>query len=103
MKNILNKEQITAYGFAEFLQLSQEFIKKGYEFNFESNEDYPASFGTFFSANMVQYEVQETKTKKVKVEKVQEIKPEAEPVVPVTLNLPLETPETPLEASVAST
>jgi len=82
MKTIINKVQITAYGFSEFLQLTQEKIKEGFEFNFESNEDYPTSFGTFFSAGMVQYEpeVKETRKNKAKVVEPEKQEPETKEV-----------------------
>lgn len=48
---------IQAYNLAEFCQKVQQAFYAGYEFDFDSNERYPTSFGTFYSAIMKLKEV----------------------------------------------
>jgi hypothetical protein len=40
--------QITAQGLADFCKALEEKFAEGYQFNFEENDTYPHSFGTFY-------------------------------------------------------
>ena len=52
---------IDAYQLGEYSQKVQDAILDGYVFDFDSNENYPTSFGSFYHAVMVKAEeVQET-------------------------------------------
>lgn len=44
---------VEAYNLAEFCQKSQELLKQGYVFDFDTNANYPTSFGSYFSATVV--------------------------------------------------
>lgn len=68
MKDII---VVQGYYLAEFCQKIEPLIKDGWSFDFESNERYPTSFGSFYSATLVkdiQEEVTEVKTEEVKTE-----------------------------------
>lgn len=45
--------RVETYGIAEFLKLVEPLIKDGYSFDYETNENYPQSYGAFYSAIMV--------------------------------------------------
>lgn len=45
-------KQVENYGFAEWLKEVQEVIQDGYEFDFESNANYPLQIGTVYTAVM---------------------------------------------------
>jgi hypothetical protein len=43
-----NRIQITAQGLADFCLAVAEKFDEGYKFNFQENETYPYSYGTFY-------------------------------------------------------
>jgi len=45
--------RVEEYGLAEWLAEVQTMIKKGYEFDFVTNSNYPVQIGTIYSAIMV--------------------------------------------------
>jgi len=47
------KKEIQTYGFDEFCKLAQDLLSQGFKFDFEDNQHYPTSFGTFYSAVMI--------------------------------------------------
>lgn len=44
---------IECYNFPEFCEKIQSAINEGYEFDFESNERYPTSFGGYYNVILV--------------------------------------------------
>lgn len=45
--------KITAYSLSEFCKLTQDAIKQGYVFDFDSNENFPQTYGSFLECTMV--------------------------------------------------
>ena len=62
MKKIIDTKQIQEYGFAELLSTVIQSYKDGWELDLESNQNYPVSFGTFYSLGMIktEEEIEET-------------------------------------------
>ena len=56
MKKIIDTKQIQEYGFAELLSTVIQSYKDGWELDLESNQNYPVSFGTFYSLGMIKTE-----------------------------------------------
>lgn len=56
---------IAEYSLYEFLQTVQEYLNKGWVFDFKNSENFPTSFGTLFTAVLVPAEKQETKDETV--------------------------------------
>ena len=52
-QTLQSKVKIEAYSLAEFCKLTQEAIKQGYEFDFETNEYFPQSYGSLKECTMV--------------------------------------------------
>lgn len=48
-----SKVKIEAYSLAEFCKLTQQAINQGYEFDFETNEHFPQSYGSLMEATML--------------------------------------------------
>lgn len=46
---------IECYDFPEFCKRMQDAIQEGYEFDFESNERFPTSFGGYYNVVLVKY------------------------------------------------
>ena len=67
MKKIIDTKQIQEYGFAELLSTVIQSYKDGWELDLDSNQNYPVSFGTFYSLGMVktQEDIEDTKTQEV--------------------------------------
>lgn len=49
----VNTKTIECYDFPEFCRRMQEAIQEGYEFDFESNERFPTSFGGYYNVILV--------------------------------------------------
>lgn len=49
----MKTKTIECYDFPEFCKLMQEAIQDGYEFDFESNERFPTSFGGYYNVILV--------------------------------------------------
>ena len=64
MKKIIDTKQIQEYGFAELLSTVIQSYKDGWELDLDSNQNYPVSFGTFYSLGMVktQEDIEDEKT-----------------------------------------
>lgn len=73
----MHKQSIDSYSLGEFCQVIQGLILDGYRFNFESNEDYPTAFGSFYHAILSKEDTTDTE---VKTEEPQEVV--VEPVEP---------------------
>lgn len=56
---------IDAYQLGEYSQKVQYAILDGYVFDFDSNENYPTSFGSFYHCVMVKVSEQPTQESKV--------------------------------------
>lgn len=54
-----NKVKVETYGLADFLKLVEPLLGEGYSFDFEDNDAYPQSYGSFYSCILVKKEVQE--------------------------------------------
>lgn len=92
--NILETEQIQGYGFADFLEKIEKMINEGWQLDFSTNDNYPTSFGTYYSVGMIKVE-KEAKVKGKKV-KVEEVVPEATPETPpeaITSDLSVDIPK----------
>jgi hypothetical protein len=50
---IMEVKKIEAFSLAEFAKLVQEAFKQGFQFDFETNENYPTTFGSYYVAGMV--------------------------------------------------
>lgn len=46
-------KRIDSYSFMEFCQLTEQAIKEGYSFDFESNENFPQMMGSFITCGLV--------------------------------------------------
>lgn len=55
---------IAEYSLVEFLQSAQQFINKGWVFDFTNNANVPTSFGTLYTAVLIPSETKETKETK---------------------------------------
>lgn len=58
--------KVETYGIANFLRELEPLLKSGYSLDFVENENYPQSFGAFYSATVVKSTdaVEEVKEKK---------------------------------------
>jgi hypothetical protein len=56
---------IAEYSLVEFLQTAQQYINKGWVFDFTDNANVPTSFGTFFTAVLIPSETKKTKDETV--------------------------------------
>jgi len=67
--NILETEQIQGYGFADFLEKIEKMINQGWQLDFSTNDNYPTSFGTFYSVGMIKVEKEAKGKRLVRVRK----------------------------------
>ena len=51
-----NKIKVETYGLADFLKLVEPLLGEGYSFDFEDNDAYPQSYGSFYSCILVKKE-----------------------------------------------
>lgn len=54
----MNNVSLAEYSLVEFLQSAQQFINKGWVFDFVDNAHVPTSFGTFYTAVLIPAEEQ---------------------------------------------
>jgi hypothetical protein len=54
MQDIQSTKQIQTYDFPSFCQEVQQAFNEGYIFDFQTNDNYPSTFGTVYSAILVQ-------------------------------------------------
>lgn len=54
----IDTRTVDSYSFAEFCKMIQELIKEGFEFDFDSNENYPTTFGSYYHVIMVKKDVE---------------------------------------------
>lgn len=47
------KVRVEQHGLADFCKEIQRLMREGYEFDFDTNENYPTTFGSFYFAGMV--------------------------------------------------
>jgi hypothetical protein len=50
----MKTQKIEAYLLAEFCQKIEGLLKEGWKFDFETNDNYPTSYGSFYQATLVQ-------------------------------------------------
>jgi hypothetical protein len=55
----MNNISLAEYSLVEFLQSAQQFINKGWVFDFTDNAHVPTSFGTLYTAVLIPAEKQE--------------------------------------------
>lgn len=63
----MQKKTVEAYSLGEFCTLVEPLLKEGWSFDFESNENYPQSYGSYLSATLV-LSNQEVKQEEIKEE-----------------------------------
>lgn len=100
MTQTTQTKRIESYGLFDFCQDLQEAFKEGYDFDFETNENFPTAYGTMLTCGLVKagekLEETETEVETEKVEKVAETVAEVEAteteVEDLTEQAPADTP-----------
>lgn len=76
MTQTTQTKRIESYGLYDFCQDLQEAFKEGYDFDFETNENFPTAYGTMLTCGLVKAgeKVEETETEtEVETEKVEKV------------------------------
>ena len=68
--------EVQEHGLYNFCKRIDECLKDGYEFDFESNDKVPTTYGTLFVAILTKKIKQDTKFKKAKVKEETKVEPE---------------------------
>lgn len=68
-KNANGSIKVETYGVAEFLREVEPLLKSGYSLDFTENDNYPQSYGAFYSCTLVKDEGGEKTVEEVKEKK----------------------------------